>query len=113
MKREEVEIDEADRRLLAAVQQDAWAPQSALAEIAGISPSLVSRKLSRLREIGVLRRVVGLVDRERVGLTCAAIIQVRLRDHSAANVRTFRDLIARMHEVTLCVMVTGQSDWLL
>lgn len=95
------------------MQRDASASQADLAEVAGISPSLVSRRLSRLKELGVLRGIVGLVDRQSAGLTCAAIIQVRLRDHSAANVRTFRDLIARMNEVTLCVMVTGQSDWLM
>jgi DNA-binding Lrp family transcriptional regulator len=113
MKREAVAIDAADRRLLQAVQRDAWTSQAQLAEIAGISPSLVSRRLSRLKELGVLRGVVGIVDRQSAGLTCAAIVQVRLRDHSAANVRIFRDLIARMHEVTLCVMITGQSDWLM
>lgn len=113
MKHENVELDEADRRLLRAMQRDASASQADLAEVAGISPSLVSRRLSRLKELGVLRGIVGLVDRQSAGLTCAAIIQVRLRDHSAANVRTFRDLIARMNEVTLCVMVTGQSDWLM
>ena|SRR5690349_15269723 len=113
MKRENIELDEADKRLLQAIQRDASASQADLAEIAGISPSLVSRRLSRLKELGVLRGIVGLVDRQSAGLTCAAIIQVRLRDHSAANVRTFRDLIARMNEVTLCVMVTGQSDWLM
>lgn len=113
MKHENTELDEADKRLLQAIQRDASASQAELAEIAGISPSLVSRRLSRLKELGVLRGIVGLVDRQSAGLTCAAIIQVRLRDHSAANVRTFRDLIARMSEVTLCVMITGQSDWLM
>jgi len=113
MKHENPELDEADKRLLQAIQRDASASQADLAEIAGISPSLVSRRLSRLKELGVLRGIVGLVDRQSAGLTCAAIIQVRLRDHSAANVRVFRDLISRMREVTLCVMVTGQSDWLM
>ena len=104
MKHEIAELDEADRRLLQAIQQDASASQAELAEVAGISPSLVSRRLSRLKELGVLRGIVGLVDRQSAGLTCAAIIQVRLRGHSGANVRTFRDLVARMNEVTLCVV---------
>jgi Lrp/AsnC family transcriptional regulator, leucine-responsive regulatory protein len=113
MDRELADLDEADRRLLQAVQRDASVSQAELAEMAGISPSLVSRRLSRLKDLGVLRGIVGLVDRQSAGLTCAAIIQVRLRDHSTANVRIFRDLISRMREVTLCVMITGQSDWLM
>jgi DNA-binding Lrp family transcriptional regulator len=112
MKREEIHLDDSDRRLLAALQRDASASQAELAEQAGVSPSLVSRRLSRLREAGVLRAVVGLVDPVRVGLTCSAIIRVRLRDHAAANVRAFRDLVMGMDEATLCVMLTGEADYL-
>jgi len=113
MKRDAVTLDAADRRLLRAMQTDASASQAELAEAAGVSPSLVSRRLSRLKEAKALRAVVGLVDPESVGLTCAAIIRVRLKDHTAANVRAFRDLVTRMDEVTLCVMLTGEADYLI
>jgi DNA-binding Lrp family transcriptional regulator len=113
MKHERPRLDDADLRLLRALQRDASASQAELAEEAGVSPSLVSRRLARLKELGVLRAVVGLVDPVSVGLTCAAIIRVRLRDHAAANVRAFRDLVTRMSEVTLCVMLTGEADYLI
>jgi DNA-binding Lrp family transcriptional regulator len=109
----EVDLDQTDRRLLRAIQKDASLSQAELAEKVGLSPSLVSRRLSRLRETEVLSAVVGLVEPKLVGLTCAAIIRVRLRDHSAANVRAFRDLVTRMNEVTLCVMLTGEADYLI
>ena len=106
------DLDDADLRLLRAMQRDASASQAELAERAGISPSLVSRRLARLRESGVLRATVGLVDPAKVGLTCAAIIRIRLRDHSAANVKSFRDVVTRMPEATFCVMLTGEADYL-
>ena len=106
-------LDEADRRLLRALQRDASISQAELAEQAGVSASLVSRRISRLKDAGVLRAVVGLIDAERVGLTCSAIIRVRLKDHAAASVKAFRDLVTRMNEVTLCVMLTGEADYLL
>lgn len=112
MKDENINLDAADLRLLRAVQRDASASQAALAEEAGISPSLVSRRLARLREAGVLRAIVGLVDPARVGLSCSAIIRVRLRDHSVENVRAFRDVVTRMREATFCVMLTGEADYL-
>jgi DNA-binding Lrp family transcriptional regulator len=107
------ELDDADRRLLAAVQRDASVSQAELAEHAGVSASQVSRRLTRLRESGVLRGIVGVIDPEHAGLTCSAIIRIRLRDHAAANVRAFRDLVTRMNEVTLCVMTTGEADYLI
>lgn len=112
MKQALPKLDEADLRLLRAVQRDASISQAELAEVAGVSPSLVSRRLSRLRETGVLRGIVGLVDPESAGLTCAAIIRIRLKDHAAASVKAFRDLVTRMNEVTLCVMLTGEADYL-
>lgn len=113
MKRENVDLDAIDRRLLRALQQNAWASQAELAEKVGLSPSLVSRRISRLRESQVLRGIVGLVDAPSAGLTCSAIIRVRLRDHSAAHVAAFRELVTRMPEVTLCVMLTGEADYLI
>lgn len=113
MKRERIQLDEADIRLLKAMQRDAAVSQAELAEAAGVSPSLVSRRLSRLREVGVLRATVGLIDAQSAGLTCAAIIRIRLKDHAAASVKAFRDLVTRMDEVTLCVMLTGEADYLI
>ncbi|MBL8543112.1 MAG: Lrp/AsnC family transcriptional regulator [Hyphomonadaceae bacterium] len=106
-------MDDADRRLLVAVQRDASVSQAELAEQAGISASQVSRRLARLKEEGVLRGIVGVLDPALAGLTCSAIIRVRLKDHAAASVRTFRDLIDRMQEVTLCLMTTGETDYLI
>lgn len=106
-------MNEADRRLLAVVQRDASASQVDIAESAGVSASQVSRRLAKLKEEGVLRGIVGVIEPKLAGLTCAAIIRVRLRDHAAANVKAFRDLVARMSEVTLCVMTTGETDYLM
>jgi DNA-binding Lrp family transcriptional regulator len=112
-KLERRDLDDADFRLLKAMQRDAAMSQADLAEQAGVSPSLVSRRLSRLREGEVLRATVGLINPESIGLTCAAIIRIRLKDHAAASVKAFRDLVARMNEVTLCVMLTGEADYLI
>ena len=106
-------MDDADKRLLAAVQRDAAVSQSDLADHAGVSASQVSRRLAKLKEEGVLRGIVGVLDPKLAGLTCSAIIRVRLRDHAAANVRAFRDLVERMNEVTLCVMTTDETDYLI
>jgi len=113
MKHDQADIDAADRRLLKALQRDASVSQAHLAEAAGVSPSQVSRRIARLKETGALRAVVGLVDPKQAGLTCSAIIRIRLKDHATQSVRTFRDLIARMPEANLCVMVTGEADYLL
>ena len=75
------------------MQRDASASQAELAEHAGVSPSLVSRRLSRLKETGVLRAVVGLVDAQTApGSRAPPSFASGCKDHAAANVRAFRDL---------------------
>ncbi len=108
----ETKLDAPDLRLLRAIQEDASASQSELADIAGVSPSQVSRRLTRLRELGVLRATVGLLDSGSAGLNCNAFIRVRLKDHAPDSVRAFRDTIAKMPEATLCVAITGEADYL-
>ena len=110
--KDELALDAADLRLLRAMQDDASASQTQLAELAGVSPSQVSRRLSRLKAAGVLRATVGLLDPGRAGLNCTAFIRVRLKDHAVESVRAFRDTIAKMPEATLCVAITGEADYL-
>jgi DNA-binding Lrp family transcriptional regulator len=109
----QINLDAPDQRLLRALQRDASISQAELAEHAGVSPSQVSRRLARLRESGVLRGVVGLLDAGLAGLSCAAFIRVRLRDHSTENVAIFRDAVAHMPEATMCVALTGEADYLM
>jgi Lrp/AsnC family transcriptional regulator, leucine-responsive regulatory protein len=113
MKHEKPELDDADRRLLKAVQRDASASQAELAEASGVSPSQVSRRLARLKEAGALKAIVGLVEPKTAGLSCAAFIRIRLRDHSTQSVREFRETVADMPEATMCVAITGEADYLL
>ncbi len=113
MKTDSSGLDAADVRLLRALQEDASASQAQLAEAAGVSPSQVSRRLARLKELGVLRATVGLLDPVRAGLHCTAFIRVRLKDHAVESVRAFRETVAKMPEATLCVAITGEADYLL
>lgn len=39
-------------------------------------------------------------------------MRVRLKDHGADNVKLFRKVIELMPEATLCVMLTGEADYL-
>jgi predicted transcriptional regulator len=89
------ELDDADQRLLRALQRDAPMSQADLAEQAGVSPSLVSRRLARLKRRAFCAPSSACGSEERGPHV--------LCDHSraparslAANVRAFRDLLTRM-----------------
>ncbi|MER6514915.1 Lrp/AsnC family transcriptional regulator [Nonomuraea sp. NPDC001636] len=63
---ENVTLDEVDRGLLHALQVDGRASFSRIAEVLGVSDQRVARRYRRLRSSGGIR-VVGVVDRQRLG----------------------------------------------
>ncbi len=61
------QLDEIDRRLLRALQEDADQSQAALAEKVGASAASIWRRMKALEEAGVLKGAVRLVDPAKVG----------------------------------------------
>ena len=68
-------LDDLDRRLLRQLQADPDLTGAALAEAAGTSPSVASRRLERLRTRGVIRGQEARIDWAALGFA----VQVSLR----------------------------------
>ncbi len=106
-------LDDADRRLLAALQQDARLSIQELAEKVGLSPSPTWRRLRRLEQEGVIAAHVALLDARRLGLNTRAYIHVSLTDHSEANIRAFERFVQAEAQIVECCAITGADDYLL
>lgn len=111
------ELDAIDRRLLAALQADGRASFEQLAAAAGLSPSAVLRRVRRLEDDGVIGGYVALVAPERVGLSLAAYISVRLAKHADTDQRSpmdsFTAAVQSWPEVVECSALSGEMDCLL
>jgi len=108
-----VELDSVDRRLLMEMQTDASRPIAEVAARIGLSPSPCWRRLKRLREAGVITAQVALIDPKAVGLGVTVYASVTLRAHSEANVAAFDRFVGEAPEVTECLAVTGDRDYIL
>ena len=62
MNDEDYSIDETDRRLIATLQQDGRITNQALAQRCGLSPAACHDRVRRLRERGVIRATVALIE---------------------------------------------------
>ena len=83
------DLDDADRRILRLMQQDATLSTQGLADAAGLSTSPAWRRLRRLIETGVIDRQVALVPPAKAGLHALAYVQVSLLDHTEATLARF------------------------
>jgi len=106
-------LDKFDVAILDALQKDASTTHQQLGEAVHLSPSQVSRRISRLHSNGIIRRTVALLDPARIGLGVRAISYVTLARHGEDEGLTFEREIAAFPEVLDCYAVTGESDYIL
>lgn len=112
-----VEIDEADRRLLELLQEDAGRSNQDLAEAAHLSPPTSLRRVRRLRELGLIDRVVAILQPGRLaqvqghGLT--AIVEVTLERQGTELQDAFEARVVPDPAVQQCYRVSPGPDFML
>jgi len=106
-------IDEADRRILRLLQQDAGLAVQSVADAVGLSLSPCWRRIKRLKEAGAITGQVTLVDPKAVGLALTALANVSLSDHQDATVAAFEQAVESWPEVLEVHAVTGDRDYFL
>lgn len=106
-------IDEFDRQIIAALQEDGRMPVASIAERAALSATPVSRRLRRLEEEGVIRGYAPILDARKLGFELDAYVLINLQAHSDENIRQFEAEILANPYVIACHAVTGDMDYLL
>ncbi len=106
-------IDDADRRLLRALQQDSTRSTAELAAEVGLSQPVCWRRLQRLRENGYILRECAVLDRKKLGFDAQIYALVKLTTVGRANLAGFADRIRNMPEVVECHVLMGAADFLL
>ncbi len=87
-----------------------------VAEIAaevGLSQTPCWRRIKRMRDSGVIRSMVAVIDNEAVGLGFKAYALVKLALPSTQNMERFDAFVARCPEVVMCERITGAVDYLI
>lgn len=110
-------LDATDRKLLRALQRDARMGYEQIGAEVGLSASAVQRRVKRLEEAGVIAGYTAVLKPEAVGLGLTAYLNVRLEKHADTHKRNpmdeFRASVRVWPEVTDCVALTGDMDYLL
>lgn len=101
-----------DQAIVAALQNDARISNKELAGLVGLAQSTCLERVRALRARGVLRGFHAEVDRATLGRSLEAIVSVRVRPHSRANVDAFWSYVLGLPEVIEVFHVTGAADFL-
>lgn len=106
-------LDEIDRKILAALQEDGRMTIQALADRVGLSPSPCLRRVRLLEEAGIIARYAAVIDQSRIGLPVSVFVSVKLERQRSEELDRFAKAIALWPEIVECYLMTGQRDYLL
>ncbi|MFC4003788.1 Lrp/AsnC family transcriptional regulator [Prauserella oleivorans] len=100
------ELDELDRRIVAALQLDGRSAWAEVARLAGTTESTAARRGGRLLEEGIVR-VVGVADPLVCGLGQPVLVQL---DCAPGSVRRVIDELAHRADTRFLALTTGAWD---
>jgi Lrp/AsnC family transcriptional regulator len=106
-------LDSTDRALLRLLQEDASMPMAKLAEAVNLSPTPCWRRLQRLKDEGVIRKQVALLDPEKLNVGVTVFVAVRTNQHSEAWFKRFHQTVMQIPEVVEFYRMSGEVDYLL
>lgn len=107
------ELDQVDRAIIAAIQENAKISINDLANRVGLSPSPCARRVKLLEEAGVIRGYVAVIDQEKVGFPINAFASIKLERQRQEDLDHFSKTVAGWPEVADCYLMTGQRDYLM
>jgi len=106
-------LDELDKRILMALQDNAARTNQELAELVHASAPTCLRRVKRLEETGVIARRVALLNPEKAGAGLTAIIEITLDVQSSERLSAFEKLVATEAAVQQCYRVSPGPDFVL
>ena len=106
-------LDDADRRILAALQDDARLSNVDLAKRVGLSESPCFRRTRALETAGVIAGYRAVLDRKELGWPVAAYCLVNLVSHAEDNAEAFHRAVAAEPRIVECMLISGSYDYIL
>jgi len=107
------ELGRPDLRILGVLQEHGDLSAAELAERLGMTASTCWRRVTRLEELGVIRKRVALLDREKLGLSVMVFSHVKVAGHGRDALLRFEQAVRAHPEILECYTLMGETDFLL
>jgi Lrp/AsnC family transcriptional regulator, leucine-responsive regulatory protein len=104
-------LDDRDRAIVAALQDDARATFADIGRMVGLTPSSVHERVRKLERSGVIRSYRAQLDPEAVGLFVTALVSVTPLDPKQPD--DLPDRVREFPEVEDCHSVAGDENYIL
>lgn len=106
-------MDDIDRRIVSLLQANADQPGKIIADRVGLSTSAVERRIARLKQDGVIEKIVAVVNPKSVDRGLSILVEVEIQNEHRHSLQQFQRWIDRAPEIQSCWYVTGDVDFVL
>ncbi len=108
-----VSLDELDRNILVLLQEDSSLSLDEIARKLGASKTPIWNRIRKLRESGVIRGEVALLDPDKLGLESCFFVLIRTSQHDANWLAKFLTAVQSRPEVMEAHRLAGDIDYIL
>lgn len=106
-------LDDLDRKILNALQEDAALSLDQLGDTIGLSRNACWRRVKMMEASGVISKRVALVDPDKVGLGLMVFMQVRTNSHDPDWQKAFSNATNAIPGILSVYRMTGDLDYLI
>jgi Lrp/AsnC family transcriptional regulator len=106
-------LDSIDQKILAILQKDAETPINALAEAVDLSATPCWRRIQRLKDSGVIKRQVALLNSKALNLNVTVFVSIKTNQHNQAWLDRFKVAVEQIPEIVEFYRMSGDVDYLL
>jgi Lrp/AsnC family transcriptional regulator for asnA, asnC and gidA len=100
-------VDELDQKILRMLLKDASASYETIAGKAGTSVGTVHNRIKRLKEEGVIARIIPEIDSKKMGFDICAMIDVRIK---GGHLEELQKKYSKFKNVCSIYDITGEYD---
>ena len=106
-------LDKLDYKILNILQEDNTIAIKDLAERIGLSFTPTYERVKSLKNNGIIKKYVVIVDREKVGYELVAYCNVTIKNKSVEILRDFEEKLNKCPEIVEVVSVSGVYDYMI
>ena len=106
-------MDEIDVKILKLLQRNCNLPASEIAEKVGLSTSPCWKRIARLRETGIIKNQLSILDANKLGFGLTAYVSIKTGEHSGSWLDEFSKTVTNMPEVMEFHRMAGDVDYML
>lgn len=104
-----MQLDNYDKEILNALQNNGRLSNQEIADRIGLSPSACLRRFKALEDSNIITGYRTLLDAKKLGLDLMALLHISMDKHTQQRFSEFEAAVSALPNVLECLLVTGQT----